>query len=399
MHPDPALYQADIPSDNADYYEGAVVYVKAHLSLDGYTFTGWRYDNVNYPENGSFHMPDHDVTLVGRFFKNTVEQFAVRYVSGLQEGDPGCTAYHLLTPTFMENRNGTHTVKGFDDEDIHFEREGYEFIGWKLVRGSSGSGSGSGTGSRTQVLPRSGDGNGESGLLNRGNPIDNITSDITLTAQWREIPSEYTLTYDPNFGGDGSGSVPSPRAYSAGTQVEVAGKGDLTCPGKAFVCWNTKSDRSGTDYQPGIRITMNSDVTLYAIWTPVSTGKVYHLYYDANGATEGTPPQDTREFSGGETVLTAGHGNLARTGATFKQWNTRPDGSGDGYQDGVDSLTMPASDVTLYAIWETEGGKVLTPPTGESALPMMLAVNAALLALLAAGAVLNTARRKSGEAA
>ena len=349
-------------------------------------------------------MPDHDVTLVGRFSRNTVEQFAVRYVSGLQEGDPGCTAYHLLTPTFMENRNGTHTVRGFDDEDIHFEREGYEFIGWFASDDSEQE-------------------------YDFSSPV---TSDLTLTARWqintctvtniadrksrqmlhrakalnpdalvvwREIPSEYTLTYDPNFGGDGSGSVPSPRAYSAGTQVEVAGKGDLTCPGKAFVCWNTKSDRSGTDYQPGIRITMISDVTLYAIWTPVSTGKVYHLYYDANGATEGTPPQDTREFSGGETVLTAGHGNLARTGATFKQWNTRPDGSGDGYQDGVDSLTMPASDVTLYAIWETEGGKVLTPPTGESALPMMLAVNAALLALLAAGAVLNTARRKSGESA
>ncbi|MEJ0001944.1 MAG: InlB B-repeat-containing protein [bacterium] len=40
-----------------------------------------------------------------------------------------------------------------------------------------------------------------------------------------------------------------------------------------------------------------------------------------------------------------------RSGFTFQEWNTEPDGDGTAYAVGA-SYTMPANDVTFYAIWE-----------------------------------------------
>ena len=402
--PAPSLYESQIPTDSNAYYEGEFVYVKAHLSLKGYTFTGWRYDGVNYPENGSFRMPDADVTLVGKFSKNTTEQFAVKYVSGISEGDPGCTSYHLLTPTFMENRNGTHTVRGFDDPAIHFEREGYEFTGWSLSRGSSGGSSGG----RGQTVRRSGEGGTGSGLLQMGDPIDNITSDITLTAQWQVIPSEpteYTLTYDANFGSDGTGTPLAAQSYPAGTQVEISSADGLSRPNATFVGWNTKSDKTGDFYYPypdaksrADKIEMNADITLYAIWetktNPPSDSKHYRLYYNGNGATEGTPPQDPTQYEGNESVVVASKGSLARTGCTFKEWNTRANGKGDSYAEGS-TLTMPKSDVTLYAIWTDSEGKIVpSPGTGESSVPLQIALSAVILSVLAFASTVVYTRRK-----
>jgi uncharacterized repeat protein (TIGR02543 family) len=43
--------------------------------------------------------------------------------------------------------------------------------------------------------------------------------------------------------------------------------------------------------------------------------------------------------------------NLTKTDHTFSGWNTAADGSGAGYVEN-DELTMPASDLALFAQWE-----------------------------------------------
>ena len=49
---------------------------------------------------------------------------------------------------------------------------------------------------------------------------------------------------------------------------------------------------------------------------------------------------------------------------------------------------MPNKNVTLYAIWVDDSGKVIpSPGTGESDLPLQIAFNMALLAFLAGGFV------------
>lgn len=74
-------------------------------------------------------------------------------------------------------------------------------------------------------------------------------------------------------------------------------------------------------------------------------------------------------------------------------------GSGTGYRGGKDVLTMPAEDVTLYAVWVDDDGKVITPPgTGESSALIAAAFSALTLSLLAIAALMIRKRREEASA-
>ena len=77
----------------------------------------------------------------------------------------------------------------------------------------------------------------------------------------------------------------------------------------------------------------------------------YTLTYDGNGNDTGDVPSGPVDYDFEETVTVLGNtNNLAKTGYTFDGWNTKADGSGDGYLSD-DTFDMPADDVTLYAQW------------------------------------------------
>jgi hypothetical protein len=69
----------------------------------------------------------------------------------------------------------------------------------------------------------------------------------------------------------------------------------------------------------------------------------YAITYDLNGLSGKAPIQPT--LDAGKTFAAA-----RSMGVLFKEWNTKADGSGTSYKPG-DLVTMPASDLTLYAIW------------------------------------------------
>lgn len=74
--------------------------------------------------------------------------------------------------------------------------------------------------------------------------------------------------------------------------------------------------------------------------------------YDANAPADeldGDLPADGSFTSGGSPYLVAAADDLSRFGYDFTGWNTRANGSGDGYLPG--SALTPAQDVTLYAQW------------------------------------------------
>ena len=95
-----------------------------------------------------------------------------------------------------------------------------------------------------------------------GANILNISDDIILYAQW---VTAYSVSYDAN---GGSGSAPSDATpYANGATVTVLDKNTLTKSGYVFAGWNTKSDGSGTWYDPSETFSMGTkDVTLYAQW-------------------------------------------------------------------------------------------------------------------------------------
>lgn len=95
----------------------------------------------------------------------------------------------------------------------------------------------------------------------------------------------------------------------------------------------------------------------YAEYT--ATPATYNITYNGNGNTGGNVPVDSNNYNAGNVVTVLGNiGNLTKDGYTFLNWNTQADGEGISYNP-LDTFNMPASNVTLYAIW------TLTPiPSG-----------------------------------
>ncbi len=162
-------------------------------------------------------------------------------------------------------------------------------------------------------------------------------------------PAAFVITYNGN--GNTSGNVPIDKTkYLSGQTVTVLGNiFDLAQPGRVFIGWNTAADGTGTSYsQASTFVIAASNVTLYAQWTAAQT---YHITYDGNGNSGGSPPVDTTNYLPSQTAIVLGNtGNLSLKGFSFTGWNTQPDAGGIDHPPGS-AMTMAAADLTLYAVW------------------------------------------------
>jgi hypothetical protein len=88
----------------------------------------------------------------------------------------------------------------------------------------------------------------------------------------------------------------------------------------------------------------------------------YSVTYNGNGNTGGSLPSDSSHYKENDTVTVLGNtGALTKTNCIFSNWNTAANGSGTSYSQGQTFL-MPASDVTLYAQWESVAPTPPPPP-------------------------------------
>lgn len=76
------------------------------------------------------------------------------------------------------------------------------------------------------------------------------------------------------------------------------------------------------------------------------------LTYDANGGTGMV--NNSKVLEGATTTLNDGTTLTPPTGKTFAGWNTLPEGGGEFYAKNS-KLTMPAGNLTLYALWSGDG--------------------------------------------
>jgi uncharacterized repeat protein (TIGR02543 family) len=158
----------------------------------------------------------------------------------------------------------------------------------------------------------------------------------------------YTVTYDSNTATDGS--VPEDStSYLSGSAVTVMDKNTLVKTNYNFTGWNTSENGSGTVYAVGSSLTItSSDVTLYAMWTPVPV--YYKVNYHPNTATGGTAPEDSNDYISGAIVTVMGRNTLVKTNYNFTGWNTSENGSGLAYVPGQPFI-MGNTEVELYAQW------------------------------------------------
>jgi uncharacterized repeat protein (TIGR02543 family) len=157
----------------------------------------------------------------------------------------------------------------------------------------------------------------------------------TLYAKWTR-----TITYNSNGATTGTperatdvfvnSTTPSISTFpTVGTMVKT---------GYTFAGWSTTT--SGTALSTPYSTT--SEVPLYARWT----ANTYTIVYDTSTVTSG-PMADT-SFTAG-TAFSLRTNAFARTGYTFKNWNTVANGSGTTYTNSQ-SITL-YDGLTLYPQW------------------------------------------------
>ena len=139
--------------------------------------------------------------------------------------------------------------------------------------------------------------------------------------------------------------------------IEASGLGHMmyNCNGTS-IFRNYASDESAFMFLPEIYLNTKTVVANYTV------------IYDGNGHT-GTMVDSNSPYVKTSEVTVLANGFDSKTGETFKEWNTKADGTGTSYQPN-DKFGITGN-VTLYAIWEAEYipvGDTFTKVTSVSAL-------------------------------
>lgn len=174
---------------------------------------------------------------------------------------------------------------------------------------------------------------------------------ITLYAVWEEIKT-YTIKYNAN-GGSGS---PSSQTKTNGESIKVSSQ-KPTRSGYEFDGWAT-SATGNVEYDPSENYTKDSDITLYAVWKPLT----YKVTYNANGGT-GTPASQTKIHN---EKLYITDDAPERDGYSFVGWATTKTGSVS-YKAGQQYTSD--KDIALYAVWEANTYTITYNANGGSGAP------------------------------
>lgn len=162
--------------------------------------------------------------------------------------------------------------------------------------------------------------------------------DHTLTAKW--TPITYTFKFYANTG---TGTMKD-LICEYGKEYSLSAN-EFTKEGYKFVSWNTSENGTGIEYENEQIIKNLIDVNgtvinLYAQWTQDEFTVTYD--YATNGGTSATKTT-AKVLNGNNIDLTP---TATKNGWNFIGWNTSKNATTK-----LNSLTMGAGDVTLYAIY------------------------------------------------
>lgn len=217
-----------------------------------------------------------------------------------------------------------------------------------------------------------------------------VEGGMTVYAVWVGNP---VLTYDTNKPSTWSGQMPStPASVSVPYNTAAADgsgwrAGDTTkIRGYRFLGWYTGPQDNAGLYDWTRPLT--GSVTVYAHWERLTANVHYHKNADdATGdhaKTQGWQWDDV-------TIPGDVSKSFTRDGYTLVGWNTKPDGTGDDYEDNG-TLPLKDKDVHLYAQWKPVYRVI--PSTGGTGLAVALGGGTLLLIGGIAMAVMLTRRTR-----
>ena len=193
----------------------------------GYDFMGWSTTasgSVEYGNEGTYSMlSTSDVTLYAVWQKKS------QTLVFLPNGGSGSVAWQIVNfdETTKLKKNTTAT------------RDHYDFAGWT-----------------TNPLSSTVEYEDEADYTP---PTISIVSMRNFYALW--TPKKYKVTFDAN---GGTGTM-AEQEFTYGVAQELT-QNTFTKNFSGFYTWNTKADGSGTSYNDKEEITVDEDITLYAIW-------------------------------------------------------------------------------------------------------------------------------------
>lgn len=168
--------------------------------------------------------------------------------------------------------------------------------------------------------------------------------------------TEYSVSYNAN-GGTGAPAAQTKRyneSMTLSTTIPVK-------EGYNFLGWARRSDSTNVQYSPGAQYTDNSDLILYAIWSP----KKFTIVYDVNGGNESLDQQVVEYNSTVKIANQTPTCNIVvfyeatniqldeeskTLNCRFLGWSTSKTATTPMYSPN-DSINV-TKDITLYAVWE-----------------------------------------------
>ena len=307
---------------NSPYVTGSTVTVldAGTMKADGYVFKGWNTNqdqakagtvDANYAPGQTFTITS-DVTLYAAW----TPVYTVTYDKNLDKASDA--------PVDANSPYEAGTFVTVLDQGT-MEATGYTFWGWSTDKDAT---------------------DGDSNYQPGGEFV--LTDNVTLYAVWHKVPT-HTVTYDKNLATATGSQTDTKSPYLSGSTVTVLDQGTMKADGYVFKGWKPDQGATGTDanFDPGKTFTIDQDVTLYAVWTPV-----YTVTYDKNLDKASDAPVDANSpYEAGTFVTVLDQGTMEATGYTFWGWSTDKDATdGDSnYQPGGEFVLT--DNVTLYAVW------------------------------------------------
>ena len=276
----------------------------------GYTFLGWSTDSkatsAQYAA-GAKYTAGKSTTLYAVWQKNTPPAPVVQTITITYDANGGTNA--PAATTGYEGKIILSTVRP--------TRSGYIFLGWSANQSAV----------KADYQP---------GASYPGK------SSITLYAVWQQL---ITVTFDAN----GGESAPSAQQAKYGQEFALT-NAKPTRSGYDFLGWNTDKNAKEAKYQPGDKLNLTGNITLYAIWEK----NTYTVKFNPNGGSTWPTPVSTRD---GEIVIP--QTRISRGGYEFVGWDTDKNAKEAKYQPG-DIIKDNVQDMTLYAIWQ----EIANDPSG-----------------------------------
>lgn len=201
-----------------------------NLVKNNYYFNGWNTNaggtGTNYQEGDSF-TPTANITLYASWSSAPIYTLTFD-ANGATTGSAPSSFRGIAATISLPANTGS------------MQKTGYEFVGWNTLA--------------------NGQGTGYAASASYG-----VSRTETLYADWLLI--QHTLTYSPN--GANTGTPPQAVTQAPGSVTLSQNAGLLQKGGYTFSGWNTRADGTGTRYAIGDVFSLNSDTTLYALWTPI----------------------------------------------------------------------------------------------------------------------------------